>query len=75
MTLWQWFVGLFRKKSGNPAVNDDAHFHHRERQRVLGEKAADATRTAEARLPPHQGGINFLDYPGISAAQCVALST
>lgn len=51
MTLRQWIVGLFRKRSTSPAVNADAHVdHRREHQRVLDERAADATRIAESGI-------------------------
>ena len=59
MALWQWIVGLFRKKSTNPRPGEDCYFDPSARQRLLDDKAADAARTADARLPPHQGGFNF----------------
>jgi hypothetical protein len=59
MTLWQWIVRLFHKKSADAATSNDRHFDQHERRRILDERAADAIRTADARLPPHEGGINF----------------
>ena len=60
MALWHWIVGLIRKKSVDPTVNDERYFDPRARQRVIDQTAVDAARTADARLPPHQpGGFNF----------------
>ena len=52
MALWHWIVGLFRKKSGDPTVNDESYFDPRKRLRDIDHAAADAVREADRRVSP-----------------------
>jgi hypothetical protein len=56
MSLGRWLVGLF---GPHGAAQQDRYLDPRERQRRIDAAAADATWTADARLPPHQGGFGF----------------
>jgi hypothetical protein len=57
MNLSNWIAALMRKFSARPAINNDGADPN-ERRRALDEKAQDAARVADARLPPHQNSIN-----------------
>ena len=59
MALWHWLLRLFRNRAGGPAASDDRRADPQEHRRRVDASAAGAARTADARLPPHQGGINF----------------
>lgn len=54
----RWIDALWRKLSGRPAASSDDR-DPQERRRLLDEKAQNAARVADARLPPHQNSINF----------------
>ena len=58
MTLSRWILFQLRKLSAGPAARENSGDSQEDR-RLADEKARDAARTADARLPPHQGGINF----------------
>lgn len=55
MRLWHWILGLFRGRTTEPTAADlDA-----QRRAHLDARAADAARTADARLPPHNSTLPY----------------
>ena len=55
MRLWHWILGLFRGRTTEPTAADlDA-----QRRAHLDARAADAARTADARLPPHNTTLPY----------------
>lgn len=58
MRLWHWIVAIFRGRTDAPAVGDIADFDA-QRRAHLDERAAQATRVADARLPPHNSTLPY----------------
>ena len=58
MILLRWILFQLRKLSAGPAAKEYSSASQEDR-RLADEQARDAARTADARLPPHQGGMNF----------------